>query len=821
MLQSSPGLPSRSSLRFLLGTCSLLALQGLPASLQATSLAEFGVLQWTDKYKGTAFNPASWTQTFVDDFVYDPTLANLKSETGSVGPWFVPGHAPYGVGNFVKLGEAEFPNTYISLTSASFPGGGLRQRAHRANGTSTTWYPAGMATVNTSGQGFTERYGYFEVVGRFPASNAVSPRYNAWCGSWLLTQNGFDSPRTTNRVEIDIIEWYSGDKYSDHQTVHLIDTANVRKTMPNIQAFRPTDLSAGTHAFGVKVTPTWTIFYKDRVENCRFPTVAEFTYPKYLLINNAISNDPSRADTGETEYNFDIDTAGIWQMPQDIILDNSATSGVVITPGSGGWGVSTGTQGYYGPDCLYDKASGKGTKWVTYTPTLPCDGSYKVYARWSAAGDRASNVPYTVVSASGSQTIIEDQRVNGGQWVLLGTFSFNEGTSGSVTISNAGTDAGKNVIADAVRFELQDPWVGSPALPPPAPIGLTATPGDAQVALSWTGLAGGALVDDSSPSVAYTGTWTHAPDLSYYNGSKSYSAQTGATADLAFNGTGIAIYAKKDPGFGKFDVYIDNMSTPVATIDAYSVTPLYQQKVYENLSLTSGSHTIRVQLNGTKNALSSAYTVSLDDFAVTGATGQTTYNVKRATTSGGPYTTLATGLTAPTYTDATATNGTAYYYAVSATNPNGSGANSLEAGATPSAVIRIVDNTDSGSVTLTGAWTTSTSTPGFYGSNYLHDGASGATGGKSVRFTPNLPSSGTYEVAVRWVTGQSRASNAPIDVVHAGVTTTVAVDQQFNNGDWVVLGAFTCNAGTTDSVVIRNDGANSYVIADAVRFKKQ
>jgi len=41
-----------------------------------------------------------------------------------------------------------------------------------------------------------------------------------------------------------VIEWYSSDKYSNHETVHLIDTAGVRKTMSNIQPFRPMDLSS-------------------------------------------------------------------------------------------------------------------------------------------------------------------------------------------------------------------------------------------------------------------------------------------------------------------------------------------------------------------------------------------------------------------------------------------------------------------------------------------------------------------------------------------------------------------------------------------------
>ncbi len=60
------------------------------------------------------------------------------------------------------------------------------------------------------------------------------------------------------------------------------------------------------------------------------------------------------------------------------------------------------------------------------------------------------------------------------------------------------------------------------------------------------------------------------------------------------------------------------------------------------------------------------------------------YNVKRSTTTGGPYTQIATNVTVSAYTDTGLTNGTTYYYVVTAvdTSSNESG-NSNEASATP------------------------------------------------------------------------------------------------------------------------------------------
>lgn len=59
------------------------------------------------------------------------------------------------------------------------------------------------------------------------------------------------------------------------------------------------------------------------------------------------------------------------------------------------------------------------------------------------------------------------------------------------------------------------------------------------------------------------------------------------------------------------------------------------------------------------------------------------YTVQRATTSGGPYASLATGLTSVHYTDTTLTNGTTYHYVVASVSGLGESLPSLPASATP------------------------------------------------------------------------------------------------------------------------------------------
>lgn len=86
---------------------------------------------------------------------------------------------------------------------------------------------------------------------------------------------------------------------------------------------------------------------------------------------------------------------------------------------------------------------------ATWTFTAPVTRQYLVYARWTQHSNRASNAGYMLSDSTGVSTVTVDQRQNGGQWNLLGSFSYTQGMQYTVKLTD---QADGYVIADALRF---------------------------------------------------------------------------------------------------------------------------------------------------------------------------------------------------------------------------------------------------------------------------------------------------------------------------------------------------------------------------------
>jgi len=132
-----------------------------------------------------------------------------------------------------------------------------------------------------------------------------------------------------------------------------------------------------------------------------------------------------------------------------------------------------------------------------------------------------------------------------------------------------------------------------------------------------------------------------------------------------------------------------------------------------------------------------------------------------------------------------------------------------------------VDNTDP-ECTFDSAWTSSTNITGYYGSDYSHDGTSGADStSRWAKWTPNIPSDGSYNIYMRWPASPNKVDSAPLTIVYNGGTdTTKRVNQQANGNQWNLIGTYNLTAGTGNSVMIVATDAG-YTEADAVMFIKQ
>ncbi|WP_254450202.1 lytic polysaccharide monooxygenase [Cohnella herbarum] len=180
---------------------------------------------------------------------------------------------------------------------------------------------------------------------------------------------------------------------------------------------------------------------------------------------------------------------------------------------------------------------------------------------------------------------------------------------------------------------------------PAAPTGLTAAAGNAQVALSWTSSTGATSYTVKRATAAggpYTNVATGVTTTSYTN--------SGLT-----NGTAYYYVVSASNSAGESPSSTQVNATPTAGT-AIPTAPT-------GLTATAGNAQVALSW--------------------TASTGATSYTVKRATTTGGPYTNVATGVTTTSYTNTGLTNGTAYYYVVSASNSAGESTNSAQSSATP------------------------------------------------------------------------------------------------------------------------------------------
>jgi len=133
----------------------------------------------------------------------------------------------------------------------------------------------------------------------------------------------------------------------------------------------------------------------------------------------------------------------------EVIVDNDGGSPAYQETGA--WRTSA-LAGYLGLTYRYAETSASETATASWTPNLPQEGDYAVYAWYRQGSNRVTDTLYRIQHAGGTTEVRLNQELHGQTWRYLGSYHFTAGTAGRVILSNRSSQPGQVVIADAVRF---------------------------------------------------------------------------------------------------------------------------------------------------------------------------------------------------------------------------------------------------------------------------------------------------------------------------------------------------------------------------------
>jgi fibronectin type 3 domain-containing protein len=273
---------------------------------------------------------------------------------------------------------------------------------------------------------------------------------------------------------------------------------------------------------------------------------------------------------------------------------------------------------------------------VPTTPTglLATAGNAQVILTWTASANATTyNVkrstttggPYTLLSSPAAASFTDTAVTNGTPYFYVVSAVNSAGESANSSEASAKPTA--------------------PTQIPAAPSGLMATAANTQVTLTWTASA--------------TAT--------------SYNVKRATTT----GGPYTKISSPASPGFA--DTGLTNGTTYF-----YVVSAVNSAGESANSSEVSAKPTAPAQAPAAPTGLLATPANAQVSLTWTASAGATSYNVKRSTTTGGPYTKISSP-TVTNFTDTNLVNGTTYFYVVSAVNATGESANSAQASATPAA----------------------------------------------------------------------------------------------------------------------------------------
>jgi beta-glucanase (GH16 family) len=189
------------------------------------------------------------------------------------------------------------------------------------------YYGGLLSSVDSKGNGFSQKYGYFEMSAMLPSG------LGTWPAFWLMDVTGLVTP-SQNHHEIDILEAYGDGPGIMRSTLHYWDSSNSSGDWGYGQSSIQCSMYHNFHTYGMDIQPDFLTVYYDRMEVMRFPNkipnVAEnYDRPLYIMVNLAIGGGSSR--NNETNLN---------KGPQDMLVQY-----VKVWQGSGGSNNANSTEG--------------------------------------------------------------------------------------------------------------------------------------------------------------------------------------------------------------------------------------------------------------------------------------------------------------------------------------------------------------------------------------------------------------------------------------------------------------------------------------------
>jgi hypothetical protein len=131
----------------------------------------------------------------------------------------------------------------------------------------------------------------------------------------------------------------------------------------------------------------------------------------------------------------------------------------------------------------------------------------------------------------------------------------------------------------------------------------------------------------------------------------------------------------------------------------------------------------------------------------------------------------------------------------------------------------IVDNPDATVYPDDVNWSTLVGHADGYGDDLRYKAQ--GTGSATVTWTSDIPEDGNYNLYAWWITGGSRATNAPYTIYYNGGSEIIRVNQKKpgSGGKWNYLRTYNLLAGTSDVVLSDGPGADGTVVADAIKWE--